>query len=173
MVCHQQNTSNAMITSKYIHVLLLLEHGFIEKYIPWYQHQPTQVAENNSTKILWNFSIQTDHEVLNNKHDIIMGDKINKTANLIEVAVPNDYNICNKRLHKIRAYTNLSGEIKTLWNLNKVRITLVIVGAMGTFHKKFDDDISKLGSTNHKFQVEGAQKIALLRTRISLEVFYQ
>ena len=23
---------------KYIHVLLLLEHGFIEKYIPWYQH---------------------------------------------------------------------------------------------------------------------------------------
>ena len=23
---------------KYIHVLLLLEHGFIEKFIPWYQH---------------------------------------------------------------------------------------------------------------------------------------
>ena len=35
---------------KYIHVLLLLEHGFIEKYILWYQHQPTQEAENNSTK---------------------------------------------------------------------------------------------------------------------------
>ena len=136
---------------KYIHVLLLLEHGFIEKYIPWYQHQPTQVAENNSTKILWNFSIQSDHEVLNNKHDIIMVDKINKTANLIEVAVPNDYNICNKRLQKIRAYTNLSGEIKTLWNLNKVQITPVIVGAMGTFYKRFDDVISKLGLMNHKF----------------------
>ena len=80
---------------KYIHVLLLLEHGFIEKYIPWYQHQPTQVAENNSTKILWNFSIQTDHEVINNKPDIIVVNKINKTANLTEVAVPNDCNICN------------------------------------------------------------------------------
>ena len=36
---------------KYIHVLLLLEHGFIEKYIPWYQHQPTQVAENNENPV--------------------------------------------------------------------------------------------------------------------------
>ena len=106
--------------------------------------------------------IQTDHEVINNKLDITVLDKINKTANLIEVAVPNDYNICNKRLQKIRAYTNLSGEIKTLWNLNKVQIIPVIVGAMRTFYKKIDDDISKLGLTNHKFRVEEAQKIALL-----------
>ena len=44
-----------------------------------------------------------------------------------------NYNICNKRLQKIRAYTNLPGEIKTLWNLNKVQITPVIVGAMGPY----------------------------------------
>ena len=37
---------------KYIHVLLLLEHGFVKKYIPWHQYQPTQVAESNSTEIL-------------------------------------------------------------------------------------------------------------------------
>ena len=83
---------------------------------------------------------------------------------MIEVAVPNDYNICNKHLQKIRAYTNLSGEIKTLWNLNKVQITPVTVGPMGTFYKKFDDDIPKLGLMNHKFRVEEAQKIALLGT---------
>ena len=96
---------------KYIHVLFLLEHGFIEKYIPWYQHQPAQVVENNSIKIMWNFPIQTDHEVINNKPDIIVMDKLNKTANLIKVAVPNDYNICNKRLQKIRVCTNLPSEI--------------------------------------------------------------
>ena len=76
-------------------------------------------------------------------------DKINKTANFIEVAVPNDYNICNKHLQKIGAYTNRSGEIKTLQNLNKMQITLVIVGAIGRFYKMFDDDISKLGLMNH------------------------
>ena len=108
--------------------------------------------------------IQTDHEVINNKPDIIVVGKINKTATLIEVAVPNDCNICNKRLQKIRAYTNLSGEIKALWNFNKVQWTLVIVGATWTFYKKFDDDISELGLMNHKLRVEEAQKIALLGT---------
>ena len=89
-------------------------------------------------------------------------DKINKTTNLIKVAFPNENNICNKRLQKLRAYTNLSGEIKTLWNLNKVQITLIIVGTMGTFHNKFDVDISKLGLTNHKFRAEESQEIILL-----------
>ena len=160
MVFHQQNTSNVMITS--VNTFMFSCYWNMEKYIPWYQHQPTQVAKNNSTKILWNFSIQTDHEVINNKPDIIVVDKINKTANLIEVSIPNDYNICNKRLQKIRACTNLSGENKAVWNFNKVQKTPVIVGAVGTFYKKFDDDISKLGLMNHKFRVEEAQKIALL-----------
>ena len=61
-------------------------------------NQHKYVVENNSTKILWKFPNQTDHEVINNKPDIFVVDKINKTANLIEVAVPNDYNTCNKRL---------------------------------------------------------------------------
>ena len=90
--------------------------------------------------------------------------KINKTANLTEVAFPYDYNICNKRLQKIEPYTNLSGEIKTLWNLNKVQINPVIVGALGMFYKKIDDDISKLGLMNLKFRVKEAQNIALLGT---------
>ena len=152
---------------------MLLEHGFIKKYRPWYQHQPTQLSGNNSTKILWNFLIQTDHEVIKNKPDIIVVEKINKTANLIEVAVPNDYNICNKRLQKIQAYTNLSGEIKTPWNLSKMKITPVIAGAMGTFYKKFDDDILKRGLMNHKFRIEKAQKIALLGTAHIIRSFLQ
>ena len=159
MIFYLQNISKAMIASLN-NVLLLLEHEFIDEYIPWYHHEPAQVVQNNSTKILWNFQIQTDHEVINKKPDVIVVDKINKTANLIEIAVPNDYNICNKRLQKMRACTTLSGEIKTLWNLNKVQITSIIVGAMGTFHNKFDDDISKLRLTNHKFRAEEAEKTA-------------
>ena len=73
----------------------------------------------------------------------------------------------------IRAYTNLSGEIKTLWNLNKVQITLVIVAAMGTFYKKNDDDISKLALMNQKFRVEEAQNIALLDTAHVVRSFLQ
>ena len=171
MVFHQQNTSNVMITS--VNTFMFSCYWNMEKYIPWYQHQPTQVAKNNSTKILWNFSIQTDHEVINNKPDIIVVDKINKTANLIEVTVSNNCNICNKPLQNVRAYTNLSGDINTLWNLNKVQITPVIVGAMGTFYNKLDDNISNFGLVNHKFRVQKAQKIALLGNAHIIRSFLQ
>ena len=111
--------------------------------------------------------------MIKNKPDIIVVGKINKTANLIEFAVPNDYNIFNKHLQKIGAYTNLSCEINTLWNLKKMKITPVIVGAMETFYQKFDDDISKLGLMNHKFRVEEAKKIALLGTAHIIRSFLQ
>ena len=117
------------------------------------------MVENNSSNILWNFWIQNDHVVIKNKPDIIVVDNINKTANMIEIAVLNDYSICNERLQKIQAYANLSGEIKTLWNLNKVQTTPIIFGAIGTFYNKFDNDISKLGLMNHKFRVEEAKRL--------------
>ena len=54
-----------------------------------------------------------------------------------------------------------------------MKITPIIVGTMGTFNKKFDDDISKLGLINHKFGVEEAQKIALLGTAQFVRSFLQ
>ena len=119
---------------------------------------------------MWSFPI---HESINNKPNLIEVDKINKTASLMGVAVPNDYNICNKCLQKIQAYANLSSEIKTLWALNKVQMTAIIVGGMGTSYKKVDDDILKLGLMNHKFQTEEAQKIALLGTAHIIRSFLQ
>ena len=56
--------------------------------------------------------------------------------------------------------------------MNKVQITPAIVGAMGTFYKKFDDDISKLGLMKYKFRVEEAQKIALLGTAHIIRRFF-
>lgn len=99
--------------------------------------------------------------------------KINKTANLIDVAAPNNCNIYNKRLQKIRAYTNMSGEIKILWNLSKVQISLIIIGAMRMFLGKFDDGISKLGLMNRKFRVEEAQNISLLGAAHIIRSFLQ
>ena len=74
---------------------------------------------------------------------------------------------------KIRAYTILSGEIKVLWNLNKVQIIPIIVGAMGTFCNKLDENILRLGLANHKFQVDKAQNIVLLFTGHIVRSFLQ
>ena len=48
MVFHQQNTSKAIITPVDTSMFSCYWNiDFVEKYIPWYQHQPTKVAQNN------------------------------------------------------------------------------------------------------------------------------
>ena len=102
-----------------------------------------------------------------------MINKNKNEANIIDIAIPNDYNIAQKRLEKIRNYTNLSIEIKTLWKLLKVKITPIIIGAMGTMFKEFNKDIEKLELINNKFDKFEGQKIALLGTAHIVRSFLQ
>ena len=129
---------------KYIHALLLLDRGIINNKVRWYDHQPRAVEENESTKILWNFSIQTDHTIPHNKPDIVIVDERTNKATINDVDIPNDHNLAQKRLDKLRAYTDLSVEIKSLWNRTKVTIVPVIIGAMGEFYSHFKTDIEKI-----------------------------
>ena len=114
---------------KYVHDLLLPEFGFKQDSSPWYQHQPRTIEENNNVKIIWNFSVQTDHTIQHNKPDMIIIDKRENVARIIDIAIPNDNNICRKRFDKIRAYTDLAVNIKTVWRLTNVEIIPIIIGA--------------------------------------------
>ena len=131
------------------------------------------MEENEKAKILWNFPVQTDHTIAHNKPDIIVLDKRTNTANIIDVAIPNDYSIARKRLEKLRAYADLSVEIKTLWKLTKVTITPIVIGASGTFYKGFDDDSKKLNLLQNSFDKRQAQKITLLGTAHVVRSFLQ
>ena len=87
--------------------------------------------------------------------------------------MPNDNNVCRKRLDKIRAYSDLAVEIKTLWRLTKVDIVPVIVGATGVMHSGFDNDIEKLDLKRMKFDKFQAQKITPLVTSHIVQSFSQ
>ena len=72
------------------------EYG-LNKPQHWWE-APGKVNENDRAKILWDFYIRTDKHVLANQPDIVVVDKENKRATIIDIAVPNDYNIaCKKR----------------------------------------------------------------------------
>ncbi|XP_066932175.1 uncharacterized protein [Clytia hemisphaerica] len=157
---------------KYIHELLMRENDLKQERTPWYEHQPHPVEENESTKILWDFSIQTDHQIDHNKPDIVFLNKQTKEALIIDIAIPSNYNIPRKRIEKIRNYTDLAVELKTLWNLNKVKIVPIIIGATGVIHKGLSDDIGNLGLTQNKFNISEAQKITLLGTAHVVRSFF-
>ena len=127
----------------------------------WYNYEPAAVIENEFFKLLWDFPIQTDKTISNNKPDIIILDKASKTSNIIDIAIPSDYNIVEKRNEKITKYIDLSLEIKKMWNVDKVTISPVIIGATGILYKGMKQEMTLIPG---KINVGLLQKIAILGT---------
>ncbi|KAM6449746.1 uncharacterized protein PHA67_017094 [Liasis olivaceus] len=85
---------------------------------------PQKVMENNRAKILWDFQIQTDRPI------IMVVDKDQKTAVVIDVAVPSDSNIRKKEYEKLEKYQGLKEELERMWKV-KGKVVPVMVGALG------------------------------------------
>ena len=109
----------------------------------WYQHEPESVLENEDYKILWDFSIQTDHVIEARKSDLVLVDKKERICNIIDFAVPEDSRIEEKEKDKIE---------KT-WNV-KVKIIPSIVGSLGAIPKQFGNRLKQIGiqKEQHKFR---------------------
>ncbi|XP_067930945.1 uncharacterized protein [Watersipora subatra] len=91
---------------------------------------PGEVNENYRAKIPWDFYIRTEKHVIVNQPDIVVVDKENKRATIIDIAVPNDYNIASKEKEKVKKYLPLGEEIENCWNIRTTEIP-VVIGALG------------------------------------------
>ena len=60
-------------------------------------HEPESVLENEDYKILWDFSIQTDHGIEARKLDLVVVDKKERSSKVIYFAVYGDSRIEEKR----------------------------------------------------------------------------
>ena len=56
--------------------------------------------ENDDVKILWDFNIQTDHLIVHRRPDIVVVNKKDSTRNTIDIAVPGDKQVNQKRLRR-------------------------------------------------------------------------
>ena len=84
----------------YVHGLLLNEFDFKENQTAWYQHQPWTVKENANPKILWNFTVQTDHALQQTWHHCNQQNKQQSTHYRCSCA------------ERQQAYSNLAVEIR-------------------------------------------------------------
>ena len=69
----------------------------------WYEYGPKSVLENEDYKILWNFSIQTDHVIEVRRLDLAVVDKNSRTCKTIDFAIPGDSRIEEKEKEKIKS----------------------------------------------------------------------
>jgi hypothetical protein len=97
---------------------------------------------NNNNTILWNQQVQTDRTIPNNKPDIVIRDNEKGTCMLIDVAIPGNRNVVQKKAEKILKYKDLTIEIQRMWNV-KTGVIPVIIGGTGTISKSFRKYVNK------------------------------
>ena len=118
----------------------------------WYEHEPESVLENEDYKILWDFSIQTDHVIEVRKPDLVVADKKERSCKIIDFAVPRDSRI-EKEKDKIEKYQDLGRELQKIWNV-KVKIIPLVVGSLGATPKQFGNRLKLIGITVGAAQVQ-------------------
>ena len=85
------------------------------------------MLQNEEVKILGDFKIKTDKHLAHNIPDITVVEK--KQVWLIDVAIPGDSRIDQKKVEKITKYQDLKVEVERLWE-KKATVVPVVIGAL-------------------------------------------
>ena len=125
----------------------------------WYEHEPESVLENGDYKILWDFSIQTDHVIETRRPDLVVVDKKERSCKISDFAVPGDSKI-EEEENMIEKYQDFGREQQKIWNV-KVKIIPLLVGTFGAIIKQFGNRLKQIYIAAGTVQV---QKTVLLGT---------
>ena len=101
----------------------------LEKSENWYLHNHQTVTENFNHKLLWDMYIQRDNIIVERRPDIVTVKKMLEDYKIIDLAIPGDKRIINKEKDRTEMYWNLKIEILRLWNLKKIDVMPVVLGA--------------------------------------------
>ena len=139
---------------RYIHWKLYEKYGF-EGPQQSYEHEPDGVIENKEQKILWYFKIQCDTKNEARRPDIVVIDKTNMEVMIIDVTIPRDEWVNERKVGKIDKYKTLKDGIARMQGMKEVIVILVVVGASGAISPGFEKYIAAIGI---EMRVEHAQK---------------
>ena len=86
----------------------LCEKFNLKKSEKWYLQNPQTVSEKVNHKLIWGMNIQCDIIIMVRRPGITTVNKMEKTAIIIDVAIPGDKIIIDKKNERIEKYQNLS-----------------------------------------------------------------
>ena len=78
------------------------------------------------------------------KPDIVVWDRKAKTAQIIEVTVPNDYGLNRAEREKNNKYQDLKNDLRTTWGLTNIELIPVVVGATGLVKNNLSDHLQAI-----------------------------
>ena len=84
--------------------------------------------KTDQVKLQWDFRIQTDHHLDQNRPHIVILKKESRVCQIIDVACPFDTRIAEKEQEKIDHYQYLKVEIQKMWNCKSVPVVQIGAG---------------------------------------------
>ena len=123
-----------------IHLDLSGKCGF-DRNDKWYNHVPESVLENENYKLLWDFSIRTDHHIEARRPDLVLVNKSTKSCHIKDVAIPEDSGVKEKEAEK---YQNLTRELRRMWEV-KTKVVPIVLGALRTVPLRLKGNLKDLG----------------------------
>ena len=146
--------------ARLVHWKLCCKNG-LNRSEKWCEHQPDGVEEDKRCNILWDTTIQCDHIIKARRPDIVVDKKESNKAIIVDITSPRDHRVYEKKSKKVEKYQDLKREIWKLWDIRRVEVVPVVVGALGAVNKRVDTWLGTLGITINKGLL---QKTALLGT---------
>jgi hypothetical protein len=110
---------------------LAVKFNLLKDTQPHYIYKPESCLENDKYKLYFDRTVLTDIHIQHNRPDIIILNKQQKQAYLLDIAVPNSHNIIQTYNTKINKYLELSVAMRNLWCLEKISILPFIISATG------------------------------------------
>ncbi|XP_044766265.1 uncharacterized protein LOC123322386 [Coccinella septempunctata] len=147
---------------KVVHQLIAQREELIRQFTPHHIYMPASILENERTKIYWDFNITTDIGTEHNRPDMVVWNKKEMRATIIDFAVPQDGNLVKTYTEKISKYSLLAWQMRDMWQLRKVDIIPLIISVNGIVPRKTVQHLQELGLPPNT--VTWMQKAVLLGT---------
>ncbi|KAL0892504.1 hypothetical protein ABMA27_015607 [Loxostege sticticalis] len=151
---------------KYRHdqVANIIHQSIAQKY-KLLEHPPITYYKYSPETIL------TDRTVHYNRPDITLVDKINKTAIIIDIAIPNTHNLQKTIAEKLSKYLELKEEITRMWKLNKVTMVPIVLSTTGVIPLQLASSLRSLDLPDYTYAA--LQKATILNTCRIVRKFLQ
>lgn len=130
--------------ARIIHQQLALKYNLVDTVVPYYRYVPDPVLENGRATLYWDRSIITDRTIVANKPDLVMIDRSERRAMIIDITIPHDENLVKAEKDKQIKYLDLAHEIVDMWDVDSAVIVPIVVSVNGLIAKSLNQHLKRL-----------------------------
>ena len=147
-------TSRHNKVCRYLHWKICHAYGIETK--PVWEHEPEPVTSHGDVVLFYDKPIMAGRYIENSaiKPDIVIWDRKEKTAQIVEVTVPNDFGLNRAEREKVNKYQDLKNDLRNTWELKDIIIIPVVIGATGLMKENLTDYLKTIPGSPSASEVQ-------------------